>query len=337
MRRQVLLFISLTALLAASCTAPRQVRHKRQFFRMDTITEVTVVASARRDMAPVWRAVDSLLRSWEERFSVERSGSEVFALNASPDTVVPVSPELARMVQFAVRYGDTLDGGFDITILPLKRLWSLDERVQGSVSQHMPSDSAMREALEQVDYRRVSAQRSPPVVIRPPGVLIDVGGIAKGAAIQAVSELLAEMDFVNYLISAGGDIAVEGTRGDGTPWIIAVRHPRREEQFLATMRLDSGCIVTSGDYERYWLTPEGERVHHIFSPASGRSCLANRSLTIWSRDPVEADVLSTGLFCRPADSVVAFVQARPRLECIVVDSTGRTLVSDGWRDRVQIK
>jgi thiamine biosynthesis lipoprotein len=310
------------------------VKQKRMFYRMDTVTELTVVTRKSQNLDFVWQAIDSLLLSWENRFSVEREGSEVYAVNHSTDTRCATSPELARMVHEALRLGDTLGGGFDLTILPLKRLWGLSDCPGDSVAPTVPSDSAIRATRARIDYRRVSVSLDPPAITRDTGVLLDVGGIAKGAAIREACALLDRLGLHDYLFSSGGDIRGSGRRQDGTPWIIAIRHPRRSDAFLATMRMDSGCIVTSGDYERYWFTPDSQRVHHIFSPATGRSCTGNQSLTIWAMDPVEADVMSTGLFCRSADSIVAFVEKRPRLECAVVDSAGAVLASRGWKDRI---
>ncbi len=331
------LLVGLPLLAALCCTGPRTRKAKRQFFRMDTLTEVTIVQEPARDLAPVWHAIDSLLLSWEQRFSVERPGSEVYALNAAPESTVVVSSELAGMVHTAVRYGDTLDGGFDLTVLPLKRLWGLDENVEPGAAPPLPTDSEVAAALTHVDYRRVSADTATGIVSRPPGVLIDVGGIAKGAALDQTCRLLSRLGIRNYLVCSGGDIRGSGVRQDATAWIIAVRHPRRAETYLATLRLDSGCVVTSGDYERFRLTPSGQRIHHLFDPATGRSCSVNQSLTIWATGAVEADVLSTGLFRRPADSILAFVEARPRLECIVVDSSGQVSVSRGWRERISVQ
>jgi len=191
-------------------------------------------------------------------------------------------------------------------------------------------------ALASVDYRRVRVEPAPPRVVRPPGTLIDVGGIAKGCAIREMCRLLDLFGLRNYLVSSGGDIAVAGRRRDGTPWIVGVQHPRRRDTLLATVRVEKGCVVTSGDYERFWLMPDGRRVHHIFDPGTGRSCLRNRSVTIWCADPVEADVMSTGLFCRPAGEILSFVEQRPGLlECVVVDSSGAVRTTRGWKQKVQ--
>ncbi len=333
--------LSTVALIAAMLTAhcfhgaPRHATHR--FYRMATVTEVTVVLPPGRDADPLWRRIDSLLASWERRFSSTGPESEPHALNACDSDTCTVSPTLARMLRDACRFGDMLDGRFDPTVLPLKQLWGLGEDADLDSPAPPPSDVAIENALAHVGYRSIRVDTTNNTVVRTdPDVRIDIGGIAKGYALARTCALLERMGIDSYLVSAGGDIAVAGTRADGKPWLIGIQHPREPGTLLATIPLDSGAIVTSGDYERF-RTIDGRRVHHLFDPRTGRCCGHNRSVTVWAPDPVEADALSTGLFCMEADSIRAFVSQRPHLEALVVDSSGRTHLSDGWKERVELR
>jgi thiamine biosynthesis lipoprotein len=80
----------------------------------------------------------------------------------------------------------------------------------------------------------------------------------------------------------------------------------------------------------------GKRVHHIFNPHTGFSCTGNQSVTIYGSNSVENKFFSTGLFCRSADSIVSFVNRRSEIECLVVDSSGKVYISDGWKDRLKL-
>jgi thiamine biosynthesis lipoprotein len=171
------------------------------------------------------------------------------------------------------------------------------------------------------------------VTFSNPCLRIDAGGLAKGFALREISRLLDRCGYNNFLITSG-DILGKGRRGDGQPWQIGIQHPRANRgQLLAQVALDSGCIFTSGDYERYYLV-DGRRVHHIFNPYTGYSCTGNQSVTIWAANPLEAKALSTGLFGWSMDSILAFVEQRPRLECIVVDSAGAVRCSPGWANKI---
>lgn len=340
-RDSPVLALALIATLFVGCTPGR--RHiVQRFFRMDTIVEVTLVTRPERSLQQVWKSVDSLLEEWEERFSAVGPGSEVEALNAREGLHAEISPRLCEIIATALDYADTTRGTFDITTLPLKEAWGLAEtnHAGGAADRadtpRKPSAHALDSALELVDYRAVRIDPDcDSVHFDTLGIRIDVGGIAKGYAIALIDSLLWDRGFRSYLVAAGGDLLGRGARKDGNPWMIGIKHPRRTDRLLAKVALDSGCIFTSGDYERFWIS-EGTRYHHILNPQTGYPCGGLQSLTLRAPDPVEADVLCTGLFCWPADSILAFVQRRPRLECLVVGSTGETTISEGWEREVEL-
>jgi len=300
---------------------------------MNTISEITVSVPSGFNVKPVWKSVDSLLSQSEIRFSVTGVNSEVRALNEREDlTSLPVSKDLGEMLSAGLAYGDTLDGAFDITVLPLKNLWGFGE--QSGEDEPLPDSVQIIETAKLVDYKKVRVNHAKDsVFFESSSTKIDIGGIAKGYVIRQLYDLLKSKGVSNFLIVAGGDIAGSGRKRDGTPWIIGVRHPRDHSKLLATVPLHNGSIVTSGDYERFRIVDE-KRYHHIFNPATGYSCDENQSLTIWASCPLKADVYSTGLFCRSASEILEFVNARDDLQCIVVDNAGEVHISRGWKDAV---
>ena len=303
----------------------------RTFFRMGFAIRVTLVEEP--DSEGLWARVDSLLLDWDRRFSGSGELSEVWRVNMRESEGVAVSPELFEMVRTGVAYGDTLDGLFDITILPIKEAWGFGD---GDTAPAIPDPEQLEELLRKVDRGlvHVDSGESLRLSFDSSYTRIDVGGIAKGYVIRTLGALLREEGQEDFLIEAGGDILVSGRRAGGGPWRIGIRHPR-QKGLLAVVRLDGGSVVTSGDYEQYYLHEE-QRIHHIFDPRTGRSCNENRSVTIASPDPADADILSTGLFCLPADSIVSFVETRPRLECLVVDGEGGVWASAAWRGSLEI-
>ncbi|MBN1128541.1 MAG: FAD:protein FMN transferase [Chitinispirillaceae bacterium] len=336
MMRAVIVLCAAGLLAAITGCFPRPVLVKRLFFRMDTVTEVMVVLEKRERSAEqaLWTRIDSLLETWEKRFSQLSELSEVRAINNRTTVSMPLSPDLAVMVDYALRFGDTLDGGFDLTIFPVKELWGFGER---DTALYVPSQRELDSALRRVSWKKVglSAGRDS-IVIHDPVVTIDVGGVAKGAALHAIARLLETAAYRDFLIVSGGDIIAQGKKPDGKSWHIGVQHPRKKGTLLAAIVLDSGCIVTSGDYERFYFDGT-TRYHHLFNSRTGRPGTNNQSLTVWAMDPFEADVLSTGLFCLPAASIVEFINKRPRFHCIVVDSSGGAIASDGLKKRIEWK
>lgn len=323
------LVIILTGLLSAC--GPQRVHHSRTFIRMSTVTDITVVEAKGYKTKNLWQAVDSLLKDWEERFSQTHPRSEVSLLNTRSESCAPAHGILAEMMRKGLAYGDSLNGGFDLTVLPVKVLWGFGEKEQ---LEEIPNQDSLREAVAKIDYRQVRVNDlGDSACFTSPQIRVDVGGIAKGFALREMGILLNKFNIKNYLIVAGGDVWCQGTRHNGEAWNIGVRHPRNPNILLATLRLERGSMVTSGDYERYFIK-NGTRYHHIFDPKTGMPCTLNQSLTIWAPGPLEADILSTGLFCRTADSIMSYINTRPSLEALAVDSAGVNHVSEGWKNVV---
>jgi thiamine biosynthesis lipoprotein len=334
-------FFILCLLLFINCQKKELYSEKHTFYRMDTVINITIVIGTAKnpekpvsDIDSAWNRIDSLLEDFEKRFSQTHPESEVLRINSRQDSIVSVTPILAEMLDVGLRYGDTLNGLFDLTIFPIKQLWGFDEKAMKKV---IPPDGLLQELLKLVDYKKVTVDTEENTIrFQDPGMIIDVGGIAKGFALRELSKLLDTLNYCDYLVVAGGDIISAGTRPDGKSWRIGVQHPRDPNKPLGVFPLDSGSVVTSGDYERYWIK-DGKRFHHIFNPKTGYSCTKNRSLTVWGMDPVIVDVLSTGLFGLPRDDIHAFINARSDLECIVVDSLGDITVSSGWVGKVKFE
>ncbi len=330
--RSLLMLIPTALVLFCADDEPAHV--SRRFFRMDTVVDITIATELKeKELEPTWSALDSLLTDWGQRYSQTHPSSEVRALNLDTADTVKLRSTLAELIEIGIRYGDTLGGAFDITILPVKELWGFGE---ADTALTIPNEEVLQQALERVDYTRLHlAGNGETYLHRSAGtVVVDVGGVAKGYALLELRELLKRFGHHHFLISAGGDIAVSGTRSDGRPWRVGVQHPRSRKQLLAAFPLDSGAVVTSGDYERFYVH-EDIRYHHIFDPRTGHSCRLNQSVTVRAENALLADVLSTGLFCLPADSVLSFIRARESLECRVVDSSGSVYVSEGWKDVVE--
>lgn len=318
-------------LISLSCVSGI-VQEKRTFFRMDTVTEVTLVLRRGTDLNSVWQSLDSLFKDWDDRFSVTGERSEVRRVNERKSDTVVVGRQLADILQTGLNYGDTLDGSFDITVLPLKELWGFSEDAPPDPS--LPSSAQIDSVLRYIDYRKVK-MNGDTVIFASPEIRIDVGGIAKGFVLREAGKILDRSDPVGYLIAAGGDILAKGTKKSGDPWVVGIRDPKDREGVIGALEIDSGAIVTSGDYERFRIV-NGKRYHHIFDPRTGFSCSRNRSVTVKGSDPVEVDILSTGLFCKDAEEVIGFLNARPGLEGAVVDSAGKVFVSSGWKERLKL-
>jgi thiamine biosynthesis lipoprotein len=162
-----------------------------------------------------------------------------------------------------------------------------------------------------------------------PGMVIDLGGIAKGYAIDRGIEVLRERGVTMALMNAGGDLRCLGTKADGTPWRIGVQNPREKTSIVGVIKVSDGAVATSGDYERYFLQ-DGVRYHHLLDPATGMPARACQSVTIVAQTAEMADVMATAVFVMGPERGLAFIRDHPDIEGMIIRADGEMLFSEGF-------
>lgn len=326
MRRSIVTPI-LLGLLALSCGRDQTIPIVRETTAMNTFVTISVYDE---DVpgSDVIRAIDSAFAEIArvEAFATDYSDiSEVGRANAASgiDTV-QISEELASLIRTSLAYGDSSAGAFDATIGPLSHLWDF-------LAEHprVPPASRIDERRHLVDYRRVSLRgRSLFLPLR--GMMLDLGGIGKGYAVDRAVAVLSRYGIRKAIVDIGGNLAIRwaGTHGlDSTVARISVRHPRREGRFLGTFMCGEGGISTSGDYQRSFLQ-EGKRYHHILDPATGYPAAELVSVTIVSTNATDADAISTLVFILGRQKGMEYIRKSRGVEGMLVYEQADTLVFD---------
>jgi FAD:protein FMN transferase len=218
---------------------------------------------------------------------------EVHRLNAAAGgEPVPISPEVEAMLRASLRLAEATGGAFDPTINALWGLWDFDA---GTAPE--PEELASRVAL--VGWQDLAVADGEAALARP-GMSVSLGGIAQGWAAAAGRETTEH----SVLVDVSGDIAVRGQ------WTVGVQHPRRPRgELIAAVVLRDAVLTTSGDYERAFEL-DGERMHHVLDPRTGRPAVGASSATVVSVDGAVADGLATALLVLgPDDAVVRALDA----------------------------
>ncbi len=234
---------------------------------------------------------------------------------------VAAGPELYDLVVRSLDISVLTRGAFDITY--------------DSVGQHYdfragrrPDDSTIADELPRIDYRLVETDaRDHSIRFLQPGVRINLGGIAKGYAVERGIEMLRRRGVRHGIVTAGGDSRLLGDRR-GQPWVVGIRDPRDEQGVSLRIPLENEAISTSGDYERYFVE-DGTRYHHIIVPFTGRPAGELMSATVVGPDAVLTDALSTSVFVMGVDKGLTLIGTLPDYEGIAIDVEGRVYYSDG--------
>lgn len=281
---------------------------------MGTIVSMAVVSQdARLAYAALDAAFDEMARL-EAMMSAFRKDSELHRLNEEASRhPVTVSHELFQVIELSLHISQVTRGAFDITVGPLMDLWRFYKN-----EKTLPSSQALQDVLSRVGYRHVvlsSKDRS--VFFAVPGMALDLGGIAKGFAIDRAVNVLKGHGMAAALVNAGGDILAYGTKPGGQPWRVGLQHPRDSRELLAVLTMSDMAMVTSGDYERYFLV-DGKRYSHIIDPRSGFSARETASVTVMAESAAYADGLATGILVLGVEAGMALVESLPGVHALII-------------------
>ena len=279
-------------------------------------TEPAVAADCSARVFTEMDRINALMSSYLE------SSELSFINNNAALSAVEVSDELHYLIRRSIYFSEISQGAFDITYASLGYAYDYRNKQQ-------PGDRFVAQKLPAIDYRHIelSDQR---VRFNNNSVRIDLGGIAKGYAVDRAIDLLQACDIKQAMVSAGGDSRIIGDR-HGRPWVIGIQHPRKPDGIALRLPLNDSAISTSGDYERFFIE-NGERIHHIINPATGRSSKASWSATVTGPDATTTDALSTTIFILGAVDGLALIESLEGFDAIIIDSHGKVHYSSGFEE-----
>lgn len=291
------------ALLLQGCGKPRPAAVKQTFLVMGTVGSVSLPYEAAADLEDAVRLVVDTMTSIERKLSIYRADSEVSRLNMRAGTApVPVSGSTMHLLELAKYYSELSGGAFDVTTGPLLKAWGLSGGLP--VPERPLSEETLEDLRRLVGWRHIILSGNT-AFLEKRGVEIDLGGIAKGSAVDEACRRLLEHGVRNALVDLGGDIGSLGYRRNTEPWLVGIRNPFRPDELLGAISLSGGeAVATSGNYERFVMI-DGTRYPHIVDPRTGRPAQGMASVTVVSRSAVEADALSTALFVQGSDRGLA--------------------------------
>ncbi len=254
------------------------------------------------------------------QYSPWREGSELYQANhTATQAPMTVSEEFAQLIETSRHYTTLTDGAFDISFATVGHLYDYRAGIA-------PDDDTLAHARDGVGMDKVTLDEQRRLRLQHPATRIDLGGIAKGHAIDRAVAILHQAGVRHAYISLGGDSYVLGDRR-GRAWQVGIRHPRRDGAVAISLPLEDIAVSTSGDYERFFIR-DGEHVHHILSPASGKPAGELVSVTVLAERGIDADALSTSLFVLGREQGLALANRLPGISAILIDRHGEVFYSD---------
>lgn len=261
------------------------------------------------------RRIDALMSPY-------KPDSEVSIINSlATKHPVIISPELFNLIQRSFTFSKLSHGAFDISFASVGYMYDYRNK-------QMPSEQQIKSKLSAINYKHIKLDPgNHSIFFTRPGMRIDLGGIAKGYAVDNAIRILQEHGIKQAMVSAGGDTRIIGDKG-GRPWLVGIRDPRNKTKSAVLLPLSQTAISTSGDYERYFIK-DGIRHHHIISPKTGDSVHELRSVSILTKESTTADALSTTVFILGLKKGMQLIASLPGVEAIIINNKGKMFYSDG--------
>lgn len=312
-----ILFIGLL-ISSFSCVAKW---HQKQFEVMGTLSKVEFEFNDSKQADILIEKVVAEMHRIDRLMSPYKSDSELSKLNqqASQHPVI-ISNELFELLEKSDYYSRLTQGAFDISFSSVGYLYDFRKHLR-------PDDLQIKALTPQINYQGIRLNKAnKSVKFSSDKIKIDLGGIAKGHAVDRCIEILQKHGVKNAFINAGGDSRVIGKKNDRL-WYIGIRHPRDEGKLIVNLPLEQVAISTSGDYERFFIE-DGIRYHHIIDPKTGDSVRNSQSVTILANTSTIADALSTSIFVLGSEKGLELVNKLPNVSAIIINESGKMLYSD---------
>ena len=339
MLRKLSLVLAL-ALALTGCAPMRKLEQKQYtatFLTLfDTVTTIVGREESEAAFAEKAQAVHDQLLVYHQLFDIYNDYEGINNLKTVNDNAgvspVKVDPILMDLLLSCKEYYSLTGGRVNVAMGSVLKLWhearsyGLDHPEKAS----LPDMAALEDAAAHMDMDCVIIdEANSTVFLSDPEMRLDVGAVAKGWAVQRVAEKAPK----GLLISVGGNVCATGPKDEtGTPWVVGINNPDGGE-YLHTIYNSDSSVVTSGDYQRYYVV-DGKPYHHIIDPDTWMPGTLWRSVTIVCEDSGLADALSTALFLLPLEEGQALA-AKCGAEALWMDTTGELFYTPGFRELIK--
>ena len=336
-----LICVLLLSLLLSGCGQKREIQGPKQYTAtfltlFDTVTSITGKADTQEAFSQTAQAIHDELLIYHQLFDIynEYEGKNLKTVNDNAGIApVEVDRRIIDLLLDCKTYHEATSGVVNPAMGSVLLLWheARNDGVNDPANAYLPKEEKLKAAAEHMDMDAVVIDEAASTVfISDPEVRLDVGAIAKGWSVQKVCEKAPS----GLLISVGGNVFATGPKDPtGTPWVVGIQSPDGGDQYLHTLKVTGGSIVTSGDYQRAYMV-DGRMYHHIIDPDTLYPSTYWRSVTISCVDSGLADALSTALFVLPQEEGQALLDTFGA-EAMWVAADGSICYSTGFQELIR--
>ena len=329
-----------TVLLLTGCTSapPEKKQYTASFLTLfDTVTTIVGRADSEAEFTAAAQAVHDELLEYHQLFDIYNEYEGLVNLKTVNDRAgiepVTVDGRILRLLADCKEFYSATNGMVNVAMGSVLRLWH-EARTDGlndPLNAKLPDEEALKQAAAHRELDHVVLDETASTIFfTDPQLKLDVGAIAKGWSAQQVAQTAPS----GLLISVGGNVCATGPKDEnGAPWVVGIQNVDGSEDYLHTLYVTEGCVVTSGDYQRNYMV-DGKLYHHIIDPNTLYPSTLWCSVSVVCPDSGAADALSTALFLLPQTEGQALLE-HYHAEAMWVDGEGRVLYSPGFRELIR--
>ena len=295
------------ALTMTGCKNNGKIKYTEYSFDyFDTATTIVGYEKTEGEFNAVCDEIKALLQKYHQLYNIYNryeGVNNLCTVNAIENGVhkeVKVDKEIIDLLLFSKEMYDLTDGRMNVAMGSVLSIWH-DYRTEGinhPEKAELPPIEELRNAAEHTNIEKLLIdEENSTVFLADPEMKLDVGAIAKGYAVEQIALYLEEKGKTGYLLNVGGNVRAIGTKPDSEGWSVGIENPERQDDdaYLEYIKLTDKSIVTSGNYQRYYIV-NGKNYHHIINPDTLMPGTDFRSVSVLCADSGKADALSTALF-----------------------------------------
>ena len=346
MKKRIISLLLITLLIMLSgCSKNKLTQYKETTFDVGFNTPFTLIAftNSQEEFDELFEDMKVQVRFMNKLYDIYNNYEGINNIKTINDMAgiepVKVDQEIIDLLLLSKMYSEETDYKFDPTLGAVLEIWH-QAREQGIMlnQENKPGISPSQEVLEAAhkfvgwEFVEIDEDAST-VYLNNENSALDVGAIAKGYAVEKVALALEEKGVEHAVVNGGGNVRTIGTKIDGVPWVVGVTNPdeNNDNSVLSLAFKDSMSVVTSGDYERYFVDEDGNHQHHLIDSKTLQPARISRSITITTKDSTVADVLSTAYSMTTLDEAKAFT------EKLAIKDLGLVWVFDDKQDNQDYK
>lgn len=303
-----------------------QVSYSKQFYALGTTNALRALGYRSKEAI---ECAEQRIYDIDDKMSVFKKTSEISKINMNAGkSAQRVSKATYEVIKKAVHYSELSRGAFNPMLRPLLDLWGF-----GRENKRVPEETEIKEKLKLADYKDIELdEKCMTVKLLKRGEALDLGSIAKGYAADEVVSIFKDFGIESGMIDLGGNIYAYGSKENGLNWNIGIQDPfGKQGEFIGIVGVKNRAVVTSGNYERYFII-DGKKYHHIINSSSGYPSEGIVSATIISEKSIDGDALTTVCYTTGIENSINLLKQYKEVEGIFITEDRKLYATEGLKN-----